>query len=90
MAAAIGTPLVDLYALTNPQYTPWLVQNRVLVHDVPCRFCYKSICLNGPDDCLAKVEPAQVVDAVRSLLRDSVAAILFLSLILFIRGRQGN
>lgn len=69
MAAAIGTPLVDLYALTNPQHTPWQVANRVLFHDVPCRFCYKSICPQGHNDCLAKVEPSQVAAAVHSLLQ---------------------
>ncbi len=25
MAAALNTPVVDLYALTNPQHTPWMV-----------------------------------------------------------------
>jgi lipopolysaccharide heptosyltransferase II len=69
MAAAIGTPLVDLYALTNPQHTPWQVASRVLFHDVPCRFCYKSICPHGHNDCLRKVEPSQVAAAVHSLLR---------------------
>ena len=68
MAAAIGTPLVDLYALTNPQHTPWQVESRVLFHDVPCRFCYKSICPQGHGDCLSKLEPARVVAAVGSLL----------------------
>lgn len=67
MAAAIGTPLVDLYALTNPQHTPWLVESRVLFHDVPCRFCYKSICPLQHHDCLTKVKPAQVVEAAHSL-----------------------
>src|SRR5581483_7258045 len=37
IAAALGTPVVDLYALTNPQHTPWQVRSRVLNHDVPCR-----------------------------------------------------
>ena len=69
MTAAIGTPLVDLYALTNPQHTPWQVESRVLFHDVPCRFCYKSICPQGHGDCLNKLEPARVIAAVASLLR---------------------
>jgi lipopolysaccharide heptosyltransferase II len=68
MAAAIGTPLVDLYALTNPQHTPWQVEHRVLFHDVACRFCYKSVCPQGHHDCLAKVDPLQVADAVCALL----------------------
>jgi lipopolysaccharide heptosyltransferase II len=68
MAAAIGTPLVDLYALTNPQHTPWQVEHRVLFHDVDCRFCYKSVCPQGHHDCLAKIDPQQVADAVCALL----------------------
>jgi lipopolysaccharide heptosyltransferase II len=72
MAAAIGTPLVDLYALTNPQHTPWQVAHRLLFHDVPCRFCHKSVCPQGHHDCLGKVAPQQVVDAVCSLLASSM------------------
>jgi len=68
MAAAVGTPVVDLYALTNPQHTPWNVRSRVLFHDVPCRFCYKSTCPEGHQACLAGIEPRRVVDAVRALL----------------------
>ncbi|SDF72817.1 lipopolysaccharide heptosyltransferase II [Massilia sp. PDC64] len=68
MAAAVGTPVVDLYALTNPQHTPWKVKSRVLFHDVPCRFCYKSTCPERHQACLAGVEPQRVVDAVRDLL----------------------
>ncbi|WP_151636669.1 lipopolysaccharide heptosyltransferase II [Noviherbaspirillum aerium] len=68
LAAALGTPVVDLYALTNPQHTPWQVASRVLYHDVPCRNCYKSICPQGHHHCLTKVEPQQVVAAALELL----------------------
>ncbi|WP_426107717.1 glycosyltransferase family 9 protein [Massilia sp. TSP1-1-2] len=68
IAAALGTPLVDLYALTNPQHTPWQVAHRLLFHDVPCRFCYKSLCPEGHNDCLSKLEPMRVVQAVCSLM----------------------
>jgi lipopolysaccharide heptosyltransferase II len=68
IAAAVGTPLVDLYALTNPQHTPWQVRHRVLYHDVPCRFCQKSVCPQGHNDCLTKIPPARVVEAVCGLL----------------------
>jgi lipopolysaccharide heptosyltransferase II len=74
MAAAVGTPVVDLYALTNPQHTPWNVRSRVLFHDVPCRFCYKSTCPEGHQACLAGIEPRRVVDAVRALLDAARAA----------------
>ena len=74
MAAAIGTPIVDLYALTNPQHTPWMVKSEVLYHDVPCRFCYKSVCPQGHHDCLTRVAPAEVAAAAQRLLPAGAAA----------------
>lgn len=68
VAAAVGTPVVDLYALTNPQHTPWRVESRVLFHDVPCRNCYKSVCPAGHHDCLRGVAPERVAAAARELL----------------------
>jgi lipopolysaccharide heptosyltransferase II len=68
IAAAVGTPLVDLYAMTNPQHTPWQVRNRLLYHDVPCRFCMKSVCPQGHNECMSGIDPEQVIDAVCSLL----------------------
>ena len=70
IAAAMGTPVVVLYALTNPQHTPWRVRARVLNHDVPCRHCLKSVCPQGHHDCLLKVSPDDVVDAAMALLRE--------------------
>ncbi len=69
IAAAVGTPVVDLYALTNFQHTPWGVANRVLFHDVPCKLCYKSICPEGHNNCLHLVTPESVVDAACELLK---------------------
>jgi lipopolysaccharide heptosyltransferase II len=69
IAAAMGTPVVDLYALTNPQHTPWRVSHRLLYHDVPCRYCYRSICPQGHQACLRGVEPDAVVAAALDLLR---------------------
>lgn len=68
VAAAVGTPVVDLYALTNPQHTPWNVRSRVLFQDVPCRFCFKSACPAGHHACLEGVEPERVVEAALELL----------------------
>jgi lipopolysaccharide heptosyltransferase II len=67
VAAAVGTPVVDLYALTNPQHTPWLVPHRVLSHDVPCKFCYRSICPEGHHDCLRLITPDQIMSAAAEL-----------------------
>ena len=73
IAAAVGTPLVDLYALTNPQHTPWQVPHKVLYHDVPCRNCLKSVCPQGHHDCLEKLAPALVADTVWDLLGQPAA-----------------
>ena len=69
IASAVGTPVVDLYALTNIQHTPWLVPHRVLYHDVPCKLCYKSVCPLGHHDCLRLVPPATVAAAALELAR---------------------
>src|SRR5262249_3474970 len=68
IAAAVDTLVVDLYALTNPQHIPWGVPSRVLFHDVPCKYCYKSVCPQGHHDCLRLVEPASVVRAAQELM----------------------
>jgi lipopolysaccharide heptosyltransferase II len=68
IACAVGTPVVDIYALTNPQHTPWGVAHRVLFHDVDCRWCYKSVCPQGHHDCVRLVTPQAVCRAVLELL----------------------
>ena len=74
VAAAVGTPVVALYALTNPQHTPWRVPNRVLSRDVPCRWCLRSICPQGHHLCLRGVAPQQVVGAVLELAQEVAAS----------------
>jgi lipopolysaccharide heptosyltransferase II len=74
LAAAVMTPVVDLYALTNMEHTPWRVPARVLFHDVPCAGCLSSVCLTAGHPCLAMVPPEAVVDAVHELtMHDRVA-----------------
>lgn len=67
LAALVGTPVVDLYALTNLQHAPWGVPHRLLFHDVPCRGCLRSVCPEGHHLCLRGVPPEAVVRAVREL-----------------------
>ena len=67
LAAALGTPVVDVYALTNPQHTPWMTESRVLSHDVPCRWCYSSVCRERHHLCLRGVPPAEIVSAALAL-----------------------
>ncbi|MDQ5852428.1 MAG: glycosyltransferase family 9 protein [Chloroflexota bacterium] len=69
VSAAVKTPVVALFALTNPpeQWGPWHVPHRQLFHDVPCRICYSRICPYG-HECLRLVTPPMVVDAAADLL----------------------
>jgi lipopolysaccharide heptosyltransferase II len=75
VAAAVGTPTVVLYALTNPQHTPWEVESRVLNQDVPCRWCFASVCPEGHHACLRMVSPLEVAEAAYELLSLSGAPV---------------
>ncbi|HTI17479.1 MAG TPA: glycosyltransferase family 9 protein [Trinickia sp.] len=67
LASALGTPVVDLYALTNPQHTPWQTEHRMLFRDVECRWCYRGVCPKGHHACLLGVPPAEVASAALEL-----------------------
>lgn len=73
MAAALGTPVVVLYALTHPQHTPWRAKARVLNNDVPCRNCLKNVCPERHHDCLLKVDADDVADAAMDLIETPLA-----------------
>ncbi len=69
IAAATKTPVIALFALTNPpeQWGPWQVPHQLLYHDVLCRICYARICPYD-HECLTLVTPAMVADAAAGLL----------------------
>ncbi len=69
VAAALKTPVVTLFALTNPpeQWGPWRVPHRQLYHEVPCRLCYSRVCPYG-HECLSLITPEMVTDAAEELL----------------------
>ncbi len=71
VAAAVKTPVVALFALTNPpeQWGPWRVPYRQLYHEVPCRLCYSRVCPRG-HECLRLVTPAMAVAAAEDLLAE--------------------
>lgn len=73
LAAATQTPVVVLYALTNPQHTPWQVPSKVLFRPVPCAPCYRSICPQLHHECLSGVTPARVIAAIADLLEETDA-----------------
>ncbi|HEX6799864.1 MAG TPA: glycosyltransferase family 9 protein [Ktedonobacterales bacterium] len=74
IAAAVKTPVVVLFALTNPpeQWGPWQVPHRQLYHEVACRLCYACVCPYG-HECLTLVTPGQVIAAARELLAEAAA-----------------
>ena len=69
IAAAVGTPVGVLYAMTNPQHTPWQVANRVLYFEVPPELRTKNRLLQsfqGPST--PRASPEAIVAAVTELV----------------------
>ena len=80
IAAAVKTPVVALFALTNPpeQWGPWHIPHRQLYHDVSCRICYNRICPYN-HECLRLVTPEQVADASEELLLETIPGLIDIS-----------
>ena len=70
LAAAVGTPVVSLFAPTVPavRWRPWLVRHELLYVDVPCAGCRARACPVPGHPCLGGVEVADVVAAVDRLV----------------------
>src|SRR5690606_34242819 len=73
IAAAVGTPVVDIYALTNPQHTPWMVKHSLLFHEVSCAYCYKSTCPLDHNNCINLVSPQKIFQETLALLNLKVS-----------------
>lgn len=68
IAAAVGTPVVVLYAMTNPQHTPWMVPNRVLYFEVPAHLRSRNQLLQQfPEPAEPRATPEGIVQAVEEL-----------------------
>jgi ADP-heptose:LPS heptosyltransferase len=78
LAAAVGTPVVSLYAPTVPavRWRPWRVPHELLFVDVPCAGCRARKCPVPGHPCLGGVSVEEVVAAVARLapLREAAAA----------------
>lgn len=73
IAAATGTPVIVLYALTNPQHAPWKVKGKVLPFDVPREARSRNEIIRYVHDHLSLQDvklagPEEIVAAVRELL----------------------
>lgn len=73
IAAAVQTPVVVLYARTNPQHTPWQVAHRVLPFDVPVAARSRNVLVGFAGerffgDSVGAPTPVDIVAAARDLL----------------------
>lgn len=69
LAAAVGTPVVSLFAPTVPavRWRPWRVPHELLHVDVPCAGCRARACPVPGHPCLAGVSVGDVLAAVERL-----------------------
>jgi len=69
LAAAVGTPVASLFALTVPavRWRPWRVPHELLYLDVPCAGCRARECPVAGHPCVDSVTPAGVLAAVDRL-----------------------
>jgi len=76
LAAAVGTPVVSLFAPTVPavRWRPWRVPHELLHVDVPCAGCRARECPVAGHPCLGGVSVDEVVAAVERLAPLAVAA----------------
>ncbi|MDB5286734.1 MAG: glycosyl transferase family 9 [Mucilaginibacter sp.] len=74
IAAAVGTPVVVLYAQTNPQHTPWEVPHKVLAYPVPAYLRSKNEVIAYVNKTLYSVpmnlpDADDIINAVSGLLK---------------------
>jgi ADP-heptose:LPS heptosyltransferase len=79
LAAAVGTPVVSLYAPTVPavRWRPWRVPHAILNEPVPCAGCRARSCPVPGHPCIDELPLSAVVDAVERLAtpaREAIAA----------------
>lgn len=79
LAAAVGTPVVSLFAPTVPavRWRPWRVAHELLHVRVPCADCRARSCPVAGHPCLSGVTVGAVVEAVERMAaarEDAVAA----------------
>jgi ADP-heptose:LPS heptosyltransferase len=75
LASATNTRVVVLYAMTNPQHTPWRVPRKVLLFDVPEELRSKNQLLRYVyDEYFSEehpmVSPDKIVSAVKEVLKE--------------------
>jgi len=76
LAAAVGTPVISLFAPTVPaaRWRPWAVAHELLFREVPCAGCRARVCPFEDHPCLGGVSVDEVVHALERLAPSRVGA----------------
>ncbi len=72
VAAAVGTPVVEIFPPTIPfnRFKPWQVPYRVLGdQEIGCRGCRARVCPFDDQPCIGNITPDDVIEALDDLLR---------------------
>jgi ADP-heptose:LPS heptosyltransferase len=77
LAAAVGTPVVSLFAPTVPalRWRPWRVPHELLYADVPCAGCRARVCPVEGHPCLGEITVEDVTSAVDRLAPVALEAV---------------
>ncbi|HUJ78792.1 MAG TPA: lipopolysaccharide heptosyltransferase II [Nitrospiria bacterium] len=72
LAAAVGTPTVSLFGLTDPNlWAPRGPNHLVISRDCPCRpYGHRRECPEGDNRCMAKISVTEVFNTICTLLPD--------------------
>jgi heptosyltransferase-2 len=69
-AAAMGRPVVALFGPTHIEWTEtWYPKEVRLQATVPCGPCQEPVCPTGTAECMWKIEPDEVLDALAEALK---------------------
>ncbi|WP_094751585.1 lipopolysaccharide heptosyltransferase II [Psychromonas sp. CD1] len=70
IAAAVGCNLVAIYGSSSPRYTPPLTENvAILQTGISCQPCFEKECRFSHLECLNKLPPERILNAVQSFLK---------------------
>jgi lipopolysaccharide heptosyltransferase II len=73
IAAAVGSPVVVLYALSNPQHSPWMSRGKVLLYDIPEELRSRNEVLQFVNEHIhpkeaSMIKPEEIVASIRDVL----------------------
>jgi heptosyltransferase-2 len=71
VAAAADCPVIGIYGSSSPDFTPPLTKKSKVLHlNLDCSPCFERTCPLQHLDCLYKITPKSVFDALKMLLSD--------------------